>query len=156
MLTLDQCEKVYSEGEEIGRGADRSVYWHPDFPYVVVKKAHSTLFGGNQNDREYQNYRDLKRRAKDFPHLRLPRTLKVGKFIVQQYVRGEHPSEHEDDWDEALQKYIGPPACDCLVLGLPECYTEFLGYVTNDDHNLNVKIYKGKAWLVDMGFVSLY
>lgn len=150
--TFAECVRIVETGEEIGRGADRIAFTHPDFPGIVVKKgvwSSDYLSLSGQNKSEVQNYKWLM--ARGLPdNIRVPETVAVGGFVVQEFVTGTKVRGHR----YAGYGESGAPiwACRCLEeVGF--CWEAVIEEITSDGHDENVVVVGTTVWLFDLGYI---
>lgn len=141
-----ECEHICLYGEYLDSGASRDVFTHEDYPGIVVKVVREGEdMWGNQNDREVQNYKWLmNQRLPSF--IKVPKTVKVGQYVVQEFVEGKHPPEHGyDEWGNEIP-------CECFdSLGLPYCWEVETSQYNGDAHSGNVMLVGKTVYMIDLG-----
>lgn len=147
--TFEECSRIIDEGKFIGCGISRTVYMHPDFPGIVVKTtgSYDRLSLADQNLAEVQNYKWLM--ARGLPdNVRVPKTVAVGGFVVQEYVQGAQPVSHRYD------RLTNSWPCCCPANGLDFCWQEVAYSVSPDAHDENVVLVGSTLWVFDLGHVN--
>lgn len=147
--SFQECSRIVNEGECIGAGVSRSVFTHPDFPGIVVKVTDSwdrlSLVG--QNLSEVQNYKWLM--AEGLPdNVKVPKTVAVGGYVVQEFVKGMQPIPHRYD------RVTNSRPCSCSSNGLDYCWQEIAEAITWDAHDENVLLVGNTVWIFDLGIVK--
>lgn len=146
--SLDEAQAARYYGEQIGRGAYRTVYRLPGSRWVYKFQNDGWAYNTDSNAHEFHNYstkRETLPQGVDFPEMHL-----LGNVIAAEYVDGVLAmNAHESTWKRDGYTNI----CNCESHRASQCWQKAISTINMKDlHGRNVMIRKdGKILIIDIG-----